>query len=167
MLDISKYCLHTCQLFQEMLCYCRSTKLKEVIMNGKETNKIIMDYTLYICKPLMCVTAKSRNIIPYVKQILSQRFPNSSFYKFKYLGLSRRLSLSLYLKVIEVFPSPSLFVGGILTNKATFEEGPREKTHVRHPSADLLSSYDLSRLKSKLGLGMLWYFFAVLSYSNF
>ncbi|XP_042207473.1 tyrosine-protein phosphatase non-receptor type 23-like [Homarus americanus] len=40
---------------------------------------------------------------------------------------------------------------GILTNKATFEEGPREKTHVRHPSADLLSSYDLSRLKSKLG----------------
>lgn len=41
---------------------------------------------------------------------------------------------------------------GILTNKATFEEGPREKTHVRHPSADLLSSYDLSRLKSKLGL---------------
>ncbi|MPC95061.1 hypothetical protein E2C01_090256 [Portunus trituberculatus] len=49
---------------------------------------------------------------------------------------------------VEVLLFP---VGGILTNKATFEEGPREKTHVRHPSADLLSSYDLSRLKSKLG----------------
>ncbi|XP_076057743.1 tyrosine-protein phosphatase non-receptor type protein myopic isoform X2 [Oratosquilla oratoria] len=42
---------------------------------------------------------------------------------------------------------------GILTNKATFEEGPREKTHVRHPSADLLSTCDLSRLQVKLGLG--------------
>ena len=55
--------------------------------------------------------------------------------------------------LVEVLLSP---VGGILTNKATFEEGPREKTHVRHPSADLLSSYDLSRLKSKLGFGMNW-----------
>ena len=45
--------------------------------------------------------------------------------------------------------------GGILTNKATFEEGPREKSHhVRHPSADLLTATcDLSRLKFKLGLG--------------
>ncbi|XP_047736365.1 tyrosine-protein phosphatase non-receptor type 23 isoform X2 [Hyalella azteca] len=46
---------------------------------------------------------------------------------------------------------------GILTNKATFDEGPIEKghrQHVRHPSADLLAANcDFNRLKSKLGLG--------------
>ena len=43
---------------------------------------------------------------------------------------------------------------GILTNKATFEDGPREKSrHVRHPSADLLApNCDFNRLKFKLGL---------------
>ncbi|KAF2367940.1 PTP type protein phosphatase, partial [Trinorchestia longiramus] len=45
---------------------------------------------------------------------------------------------------------------GILTNKATFEEGPLEKghrQHVRHPSADLLAATcDFNRLKCKLGL---------------
>lgn len=48
----------------------------------------------------------------------------------------------------------TLMKRGILTNKATFEEGPREKSHhVRHPSADLLAANcDFNRLKSKLGL---------------
>lgn len=69
----------------------------------------------------------------------------------KRYSLFCRSNFLVCILVVEAFS----FVGGILTNKATFEEGPREKTHVRHPSADLLSSYNLSQLKSKLGLGML------------
>nr|XP_045622432.1 tyrosine-protein phosphatase non-receptor type 23-like isoform X2 [Procambarus clarkii] len=67
-------------------------------------------------------------------------------------GVQDKEHLHFLFSAALYYAQDVLMKRGILTNKATFEEGPREKTHVRHPSADLLSSYDLSRLKSKLGL---------------
>ena len=61
----------------------------------------------------------------------------------------------MYLLLLTFFINLRL-LGGILTAKSTFEEGPREKTHVRHPSADLLSS-DLNRIKAKLGFGTYYF----------
>ncbi|XP_064081068.1 tyrosine-protein phosphatase non-receptor type 23-like isoform X2 [Macrobrachium nipponense] len=67
-------------------------------------------------------------------------------------GIQDKDHLHFVFSAALYFAQDVLMKRGILTNKATFEEGPREKTHVRHPSADLLSAYDFSRLKSKLGL---------------
>ncbi|XP_068222752.1 LOW QUALITY PROTEIN: tyrosine-protein phosphatase non-receptor type 23-like [Palaemon carinicauda] len=67
-------------------------------------------------------------------------------------GIQDKEHLHFVFSAALYFAQDVLMKRGILTNKATFEEGPREKTHVRHPSADLLSAYDFSRLKSKLGL---------------
>ncbi|CAL4210723.1 unnamed protein product, partial [Meganyctiphanes norvegica] len=67
-------------------------------------------------------------------------------------GIQDKDHLHFLYSALVYYSQDILMKRGILTNKATFEEGPREKTHVRHPSADLLSAYDFSRLKSKLGL---------------
>ncbi|XP_071546877.1 uncharacterized protein mop isoform X2 [Panulirus ornatus] len=67
-------------------------------------------------------------------------------------GVQDKEHLHFLFSAALYYAQDVLMKRGILTNKATFEEGPREKTHVRHPSADLLSSYNLSQLKTKLGL---------------
>ncbi|KAK7066231.1 hypothetical protein SK128_024341 [Halocaridina rubra] len=72
--------------------------------------------------------------------------------KQRHVGIQDKDHLHFLFSAALYFTQDILMKRGILTNKATFEEGPREKTHVRHPSADLLSAYDFSRLKSKLGL---------------